>query len=562
MSETKNPVPPCRPDGRLRAAHVAVLLFLGAFAIRAPLLDGLALWSDPIEYLNIARNVALGRGLVASIKWSFYVPHQPVVHSALGSRPVLFPILAAPLVAAFSHSSPFAMAAAVRTFNALLGSLAVALAYLLFRRLYSATVAVLAAALLAAYPGFLRCSTDPLTEPLCMVLTLVALLAYGRGKARWLFAAGAATGLAYLARPAGVLLLPVLCGHAAVEALRTGSGKGLRLAAASLAKRVGPLLVGFALAASPFWWATYRVYGSPFHSDLACDYSVLTIQDVTWRGYGKRFPTPLGFVRGHFRDVAARAAAQTADFTATLGDALGPLAVFLLFVRRRHLGGVRGVTLAFAALNYVVYCLSWTLWGDYRYMLPTYLFLAPLALGVLDELALPSLRVSRARLSALALVFALVGASYAARDATLVRGRLQLRRTDSWQYAYRRAADWLRSRQGYPNLVVASNNPWMLNLLADVPAVICPVLDKRELMRPFLAEHNVEYVVIFGRGYNQREAELEGSRALLPIPLAEGCFRVWRRCDPARGPAGDAASSRQRAETPRALPPRGRLGTS
>lgn len=122
-----------------------------------------------------------------------------------------------------------------RLLGALLGTLSVLLVFLIARELWSRRIALVAAALAAAFPPLLFADTALLSEVLftpCMLGMAWAALRAGRSPQarRWLLAAGALTGLAMLTRSSAVaLLLPL-----AVAAWRT-SRHDRRAAAGSVA---------------------------------------------------------------------------------------------------------------------------------------------------------------------------------------------------------------------------------------------------------------------------------------------------------------------------------------
>jgi len=101
-----------------------------------------------------------------------------------------------------------------RLTNALLGVLAVALVFLIARRLWDRTLGLVAAGLMAVAPPLVYLSSSLMSEPLFIALELAAVLAvivHGQSdhRLRWLVAAGVLCGLCALTRANGLLLIPV-----------------------------------------------------------------------------------------------------------------------------------------------------------------------------------------------------------------------------------------------------------------------------------------------------------------------------------------------------------------
>ncbi len=130
------------------------------------------------------------------------------------------------------------------------GTACIPLLWWLLRPLFGARVAITAAALLVAHPYAVRGSADVLSDMVYLALFLLALAgmqrSVTRGEAGSAFAAGTATGLAYLTRPEGVGILIVgavlLAGD--VWQGRRRAGRALLVGAS--------LCGGFALLALPY----------------------------------------------------------------------------------------------------------------------------------------------------------------------------------------------------------------------------------------------------------------------------------------------------------------------
>ena len=156
---------------RLSPTVAFALLFAFAFVVRIPFAKHGNLSPDAADYIDIARNLADGRGLTQSIKWHF-LTDDPVPRPAWGERPILLSVLMAPIIAA-SYSLIL-----LQAFNAALSALGVALLYLWAKRAgASERVAAIAALLLAINPASIMCGVYVWTEPLFIALLLGVFIA-------------------------------------------------------------------------------------------------------------------------------------------------------------------------------------------------------------------------------------------------------------------------------------------------------------------------------------------------------------------------------------------------
>jgi Dolichyl-phosphate-mannose-protein mannosyltransferase len=118
-----------------------------------------------------------------------------------------------PMRAAFPDDLPFAMQLAAQLAAALCGVLLVVPMYYLGKELFDRRVGFWGALLFQCIPSSGRLMADGLSEPLFLLLASTALLfavrALGTSRIRWFVLCGLATGLAYLTRQEGLLVVLV-----------------------------------------------------------------------------------------------------------------------------------------------------------------------------------------------------------------------------------------------------------------------------------------------------------------------------------------------------------------
>ena len=150
--------------------------------------------SDALQYFEIARNVAAGKG--------FSNRYPGLLLHATAFRPPGYPLLLSGFFAVFGPSAGLA-----RGINVVLGLGVIALTYGLLRRHVSFTAALAGSLAVAVMPNLIANDTYVLDEPmaLCLMLGLIwALLAR-----RW-WLSGALCGLLVLTRPSAQFFVLVL----------------------------------------------------------------------------------------------------------------------------------------------------------------------------------------------------------------------------------------------------------------------------------------------------------------------------------------------------------------
>jgi hypothetical protein len=557
----------------------ALLLALLTALPRLPLIaEPVDVKPDGCEYLGIARHLAREGRWHSSIKWHFF-NEGPPRHPALADRPPLYPLLAAAVwrLAERPESNeerttrPAGPIRAVRLVNVALAALGTGLAFLLLARLVPVSAALGASVLLALYPAWMRDSVQPLTEPLSMALWLGALLLYYSRReatvsARQAALLGALGGLAYLARPSG-LLLPIFFTLTFLPPLATRP-----------APRALPYLWGgFLLTWAPYGAAVAWETGSPFTSILSYNFSIRHIYEGTLYGFERSFPRPLEFAASRPGEIVTLVAQQTGVLLAALGRSLRFLLPLLLFLRPRDVRRHADLWLL-AALNFGFHAVAWTVWGAGRYLLPTYLLVAVLLL------AAPLARAGERRDGATrgggsspagddrarrgrpfrlpaeafgaAAGMAWIGALAAclSADARLYTEKALPHSGVRMGWAYRESADWLRRASAgqaeglLPEDAAASNQPWILNLLAERPARIAPRFRDAEQARRFSDRYRPRWLVYFAEepedfAVLERIAPLrEGRRTL--APALHGTWEIVRYAE-RRVPIGPDARARR-----------------
>ena len=173
---------------------------------------GKPLTHDEREYLALARSVSAGRGFV------YDAAHETGTAQQFGRAPV-YPLFLS-LIGAGAEEYP-ASPARVKIAQAIVGAIGVWLIATIALRTAGVTGSVAAALIAAVYPPLVWICAYVLSETLYSTIALAAVLMADRGLDRagaagrssagrsWMLAAGVATGIAILARPAMIFFLPL-----------------------------------------------------------------------------------------------------------------------------------------------------------------------------------------------------------------------------------------------------------------------------------------------------------------------------------------------------------------
>ena len=454
-------------------AAAAIVRLLFATQLAFPPLD------DPAFYLQTARNLAHGRGLVIDVLWSYQYPFVDVTHASHEYWMPLATLLMAPFIRLLGDHLLVASIPGI-----LLGASLAPLTYWLGRITWPERprLAVLASVLVigGALPIYQSASTDSAAPfAFCAALALgCAALAIEHGSLRWAFGAGVFGGLSYLARADGVLV--ILCVASFVAAAwprRRGVERSLLH------------VVGVGIVILPWWWRNLTAFGaiqpvSPWIGAVLQDY----LQMFNW-GDAPTLQGLLGRGIGFVASLRARAFLHNLSVWLVMAFPYVLLGVPGLLLQRKRalrLGAAYGFSLlAVSALVYSVPTLSGLFYHSAGATLPW------LAVGSVDVLRRMNER-GRWRLLAIASYAAtvlLIGVQCAiALPSVLDAGREERGRFEA-------AGEWLRNHlpEGEP---VMASQPHSLNYASGYPALMLPAGQDVDSLRQVAAAYGARVVVV------------------------------------------------------------------
>jgi 4-amino-4-deoxy-L-arabinose transferase-like glycosyltransferase len=459
----------------LFAAALVIRLIFGAQLVFPPL-------DDPAFYLQTARNVAAGRGLVSDVIWNYFVAFPTVTHSSHEYWMPLATWLMSPFIKVLGDSLLSAQLPGLIT-GALLPPLTYALGRIVWPSVRDRKWAIFAAVLLigGAVPVYQAASTDS-AAPFALCASAALLgggLALERHSIRWCIAAGVLSGLAYLARSDGLLIPAIIVLTMVVAALRrSASWLNVFSLAGSAALIIGAWWLrnlatfGSTQPVSPAALIALQDYGQLFNSQ-----SVPAFDQLLARGW------PFIF------DLRAQALSHNLSVWAVIAFPFGLLGLPGLVLERRpvlRLGLVYG--LALAIITAIVFSVPSLMGLFYHSAAATLPWLAVGSVLVIHRLA------RRWRMAAFAV---------AALIMSLIVVQSSLAWPSVWadsranQAKFATAAAWLRSNVP-PDQPVITNEAHSLNYASGYPALTLPYAEGVTEAARLADRYGARFVVVLG----------------------------------------------------------------
>jgi 4-amino-4-deoxy-L-arabinose transferase-like glycosyltransferase len=474
--------PPVHSVNRLSRLAVAAVLaaVCVAVAVRVLTVPPFIVDSDEGEYFSIARHVARGDGFILSIKWHFF-DNQPARHSAVGERPLLFPLL----LALAMKVSPTLLACKVLTIA--LGLVLCVLFFYLARHMMPVPWAALAATFVLLNPVVISSSQMLLADvPYnCLLLTVLLLITRASSRLAYLLI-GALVGLLHLTRPEGALVLVAVAAWLGVR-------REYRL--------LLPAVAGFVMAAAPYLVLNWATNGSPTYSTLAFNFRVKSFpQEGMTDPFRPAAPGAVEFLSSNYRwaavEVLYRGMKQLDDLTSRRFLCL--LAAFAFVGSWQAKPGPRQkhymLLLWLIALSqFAIPALAWGSAYRYSYLLSPFLFLVMLSCRGLWVLSTTAVVPRWSVILPPVIVLTLYGLMCVNSIVSPPGGGL--RTIHDREFVSH--ADFLRLRSE-PAATVATHDPWSLNVLADRPCLLLPtgVSESQALLDQYVSLYQPEYILV------------------------------------------------------------------
>lgn len=422
---------------------------------------------DPIEYINVAKNINAGLGLTQSIKWFFFTS-SPVVTSAFEGKPLLTSFIFALLLKI--HNDVYFL----QFFELLLMSVNMLLFYALAKQFYSSTLAFFISLLIAVNPNLLITNRLLLSEPIstCFALCFFILyFAHPKNSISAIFL-GMFSALAFLTRFEGIFLLITFL-------IFQRKQRKLLLVCS----------ITFLIITSWYFFLNFSINHSLFYSYNSFHFKVFHFSDGMWEGYGKKFPATQMFIHDHFLWIARTIFALFFYNIKTLigFSFLGIYSLLFLFVSKKILYRFAPLYV-FSLFNILMISIVWSEYAEpERHLVLSYLFL------MLPLLSIPYLQTKKF------LFITLVGCMLVVYLVLDIHRIIWARTTepliDNWGMENKKSMYTWVSTHTAPTDIIAASNPWMMYLFTNRPSVMLPALHSTELSSRFISEFQVKYIL-------------------------------------------------------------------
>lgn len=291
--------------------YALVVIIIIGIIVRIPLIGTEYLRTpDSLEYINVAQNIANGRGLIQSIKWQYF-DYNPVITSAFHGRPIGTALIFA-LILKIGKDNLY-----LQVFSLLMGVGSAMLFYFLALKLLSRIFAFMGSVLVVLNPNILIFGRSPLSEHIFVFLVLLVLVVYFYYK-NSLFKftiIGVLCGISYYVRNEGLIVAMTLIFFISKNYLYRIS-----------------FLSALFLSVLPLFIANVLINNSPFYSYNYFHFSVRNFIDGM-TNYNLSFPSATKFMKENAYWISKQITSSTMDLWKSIFDirSLGLFSLLALF---------------------------------------------------------------------------------------------------------------------------------------------------------------------------------------------------------------------------------------
>lgn len=452
---------------------LSVLLFLLTFFVRLPLFHT-NFWRTPdaVEYINVAKLINSNFGLTQSIKWHFFDSY-PVVTSALHGKPIFTSIIFSLILRI--HNDVYIL----QIFTFVLMSFVCLVAYILARKFFTPLPSFFLVLLIAINPNILITNRLILSEPLFYLFVLLAFFMYYSNNQKEniykIISIGVFSSLAYLVRSEGLFLIAIF----AIFYIKN-------------LKYLLVLFLSFFVIAAPYFYLNFKVNGNFLYSYTINHFRVKNFSDVMWQGYLTVFPTPWSFVTSNTAWIVHSVISQ---FIINIKSLLafpffGLLSLAFLLVKIKDLKQFLPFIL-FGFLMLINFTVFWSAFSDPERHLSLMFMVLLFPLFKIVH------RSGVRKFIFILLVFISLSIYIPYDLHRITWARTEEKVSDAWSGENKKEMyDWVR-RNTERNDIIASPNPWLVNLNTERPSILYPTnISDRKKLSKFLMDYNVEYIIV------------------------------------------------------------------
>jgi 4-amino-4-deoxy-L-arabinose transferase-like glycosyltransferase len=447
-----------------------LVLFLISLVFRLPFF-GVPFWRTPdaVEFIDVARNIVLGKGLIQTIKWNFF-ESTPVITSAFHGKPFFASIIFSIIL--YFQNNPYLL----QLFLLILGAVNVVVFYFLARKFLSEKLSVVVSLLFALNPNILITNRMILSDEIFYFFVLISfLLFFGKDNIRKFILLGIITAFSYLTRAEGSFIFIIFMATFIFQK-----------------KKISQLLLFtgfFILTALPFFWGNAIVNGSPLFNYNSYHFKVFHFYDSMFTGFGRIYPSALTFIKTNFWWIINTIWQATITNIQSLVSLtfFGPLILLVIFYKnfsRKFLP-----ILFFCLALFLTFTVTWAVFAE-----PERHLAMVFVLGLIPLFYLVKGKYTRNPFFILIVLLMLV--VYLGFDMhRIVWSRTTEMQTDAWSYQSRKTTyDYLKTHTGQ-NSIIASTNPWMITLFAYRPSIMLGTNINDKNYCKFIYQYKISYLL-------------------------------------------------------------------
>jgi len=445
--------------------------------VRLPFLKTWNLGVAPIEIFNVAKNFAESGKFILSIKANFFTDSS-IVHSAVTDVTLLFTILVSALIKLGVGYG------GIQVLNAFLATIVVSILFFMFSQFFGLNIAFWSSLLISLNPFFLRMSIIASDDIFFILIVVLVIFLFVRDSNRSItvMGLGILSGLTFIARDAGLLLiLAFLIYYIFIT-------KELRSFFIYLCSAL--------LIVIPYLWFVSSENGSIVQIIALKIIKRSDYDRGIWLGYNMSVPPLLDYLKTNVLFLMRRNLGLLYSYLQTLVDFsyLSFLSIFLLCLKKVHFKNKKSYLLIlYAIMNLFIFSTFINGSSEFRYLLPSFIFLIPFALFALKDLRIKLSMTKHGKINFYTGVVIIIVIIYVTKAFTSF---IELDKENYFQPGhYKSLSEWVRQNSEKQENFAATV-PWVFNLLTDRSTVTFPYLNSMDQLRDFIQNYQVAYLVV------------------------------------------------------------------
>ncbi|MCD4782589.1 MAG: hypothetical protein K8T10_02030 [Candidatus Eremiobacteraeota bacterium] len=472
--------------------YFLLLLIVGVFLsyfVRQPYLKYCAVSPESLVEINIARNIADGKGFTLSIKETYDLD-TPVVHSAAGERGLLYPLI----ISSFINKTMN-----IHWINIFLSLLSAILFFYLIKNTLNLQAAWLSFITLIFFPLTNMAASYLWNYTLIIFFLILSCLVLSVWKSKYSkIIAGGILSICFWSDPWALFYI-----FAFIPGLLL-SEKNIR----ESIKTTGLFMLGFLIVSFPLLLWIFSIYNTPFPPRMPAYFQVKDYSIYLWKSFGYKLPGTIAFIAGNKAWVMSAIWDNIKTYSSHIAsrkNALIPLLGLLIslptlfFFRNEdnpRFPRKYAPLLSFSLCYFIGTCLFWSSRDFIKPLIFFPIFVIPLVYYFLCRVQVKKFPVG---LLAAVLLMIFTLNNYIALNYNNVSIKLAADDYKRISAVRDDTTEWINSN-AKENENVAAVYPWIVNFQTRQPAGILPDNLTSEKLSELLQKFNYNYIMINDSG--------------------------------------------------------------